>query len=135
MNNISQTVADTSAQLVEQLGSSEINLWMIIAIVELIINIILLFSYTKEINKRSELKRKIMPEEEVDFANIMNSSFNAEKLYKDLIVKCHPDRFAPDQERMALANEITTLITKNKHDIKSLEALRDEAKNKLNINF
>jgi hypothetical protein len=50
-------------------------------------------------------------------------------------VKCHPDRFAPDETKMAIANELSSQITKNKHDIKRLEALREEARNKLNINI
>ena len=76
-----------------------------------------------------------MAEGNVDFQNTVNSMFNAEPLYKELIVKCHPDRFAPDEAKMAIANELSMQITKNKQNIKCLEALRQEAINKLNINI
>ena len=38
------------------------------------------------------------------------------------------------QEKMAIANELSALVTKNKHDIKRLEELKEEAKQRLNIN-
>ncbi len=134
MQDTIQTIID-SATTTTQTTTDGINTWMIIAIVELAVIIGLLVSRSKRNDKRAEIKRKVMEEGDVDFANIMNSSFNAERLYKELIRKCHPDRFAPDAERMAIANELSTLITKNKHNIKRLEALRNEAQNKLNINF
>ena len=86
-------------------------------------------------NRLSDIKKQVLEEGEIDFANLVNSSFNAEGLYKELLVKCHPDRFAPNSEMMAIANELSSKITKNKHDIKQLKALKEEARNKLNINI
>lgn len=74
-----------------------------------------------------------MEEGKIDYNNIIASSFGAEALYKELIKKCHPDRFAPDKERVAIANDISTRIGKNQHDLKKLNELKEEAVNKLNI--
>lgn len=134
MDTIQQTVIDSASATVQN-TSGGINIWMIIAIVELVVIIILLISRNTQSSQKAEFKRKALAEGDVDFANLMNSSFNSEKIYKELIVKCHPDRFAPDEARMAIANELSTQITKNRHDIKRLEALREEAINKLNINL
>lgn len=135
MDTLQQTLADTSAIVAEQATQNGTNVWMIIAIIELVVILFLLLSHTKRNNNRTELKRKVMAEGEIDLGNTMNSMFNAEPLYKELIKKCHPDRFAPDKERMAIANELSTRITKNKQDRKCLEALRQEAISKLNINI
>lgn len=135
MDTLQQTLADTSAIVAEQATQNGTNVWMIIAIIELFVILVLLMSHTKRNNNRTELKRKVMAEGDIDLGNTMNSMFNAEPLYKELIKKCHPDRFAPDEEKMAIANELSTRITKNKQDRKCLGALRLEAISKLNINI
>lgn len=135
MDTVQQIVADTTAIVAEQGATSGINVWMIVALAELVIIIGLLLSHNKNSDKRAELKRKILAEGDMDIGNTMNSMFNAEPLYRELIRKCHPDRFAPDEEKMAAASELSMRITKNKHDIKILEALRQEAVDKLNINI
>ena len=135
MDTLQQTIADTSAMVAEQATQNVINVWLIIALVEFVIIIALLIGRKQGDNNKSELKRKVMAEGNVDFGNTVNSMFNAEPLYKELIVKCHPDRFSPDEAKMAIANELSMQITKNKQNIKRLEALRQEAKNKLNINI
>lgn len=131
---------DTLQAMVDSLDQSaqsttSINVWMIVAIVELVIIVILLTLRKPKDNRLSEIKKKVLAEGEIDFANLVNSSFNAEGLYKELLVKCHPDRFAPNSEMMAIANELSAKITKNKHDIKQLKALKEEARNKLSINI
>lgn len=135
MDTLQQTITDTSAIVAEQATQNEISVWMIIALVEFIVIVALLIGRKQGDSGKSELKRKVMAEGNVDFGNTMNSMFNAELLYKELIVKCHPDRFAPDEAKMAIANELSMQITKNKRNIKCLETLRQEAKNKLNINI
>lgn len=135
MDTVQQMIADTTAVLTEQATQNGINVWMIVALAELVIIIGLLISRKKSDDKRAELKRKILAEGDIDIENTMNSMFNAEPLYKELIRKCHPDRFAPDEAKMAAASELSMRITKNKHDRKALEALRQEAINKLNINI
>jgi len=127
-----QTMMDSIEQAAQ--STTGVNLWMIIAIVELVIIIVLITLIKPSNNSRSEIKKKVLAEGDIDFSNLVNSSFNAEGLYRDILIKCHPDRFAPDTEKMVIANELSAKITKNKHDIKRLEELKEEAKTKLNIN-
>ena len=81
------------------------------------------------------MKKKILEEGEVDFDNIVNSAFNSNKLYRDLIIKCHPDRFAPDESKMQIANELSARLTQCQRDINALNAIKKEAIEKLNINL
>ena len=113
--------------------NNSLNWWMMISIVELVIILVLLFSKGKADDKKRSIKKQVMEEGKIDYGNIIASSFGAETLYKELIKKCHPDRFAPDEERVAIANDISTRIGKNKHDLKKLNELKEEAVNKLNI--
>lgn len=116
--------------------SATTNIWMWVAIIEMaIIAILLLKLWGKSSDKKAELKKKVMSEGDIDFGNIINSSFNSEALYKKLMRVCHPDRFAPDDEKVAIATDISLRLGKNKHDINNLKALAEEAKNKLNIDI
>lgn len=135
MDTLTQSIVDNTSHVASPSALCSVNVWMVIAIVELFVIIIIFISRNRRGDKRIEMKKKVLSEGDVDFANLVNSSFNAERLYKDLIIKCHPDRFAPDETKMKVANELSERLAKNKHDIKCLEALRDEAKTKLNINI
>ena len=108
------------------------NWWMIISIVELVV---ILLSFYRFNNKRNRVKQRIKNEGDIDFANIVDSAFGAERMYKKLIRQCHPDRFAPDENKMAIANDITERLGKSKNDLKELEILKAEAISKLNINI
>ena len=107
-----QTIVDSLEQPAQSITS--INVWMIVAIVELVIIVMLLMLRKPKDNRLSDIKKQVLAEGEIDFANLVNSSFNAEGLYKELLVKCHPDRFAPDEGKMAIANELSAKVTKNK---------------------
>lgn len=112
------------------------NWWMWFAIAELGVIAYLLIKEnlkskdTKLIQFKQESLRQ-----EVDFDNIVNSSFNSIQLYDRLKVKCHPDRFSTDCEKNAIAENIFQEITNNKNNVKRLLELKEEAKEKLNINF
>ncbi len=133
MNTLQQTVIDTVSTLDQIQVSNVINIWKIVSLIELLIIVILLISCNKNVVESRRMKRKILAEGNIDFDEIVNNSFNSEKLYKDLLIKCHPDRFAPNEEKVAIANELSKRITESKHDVKGLKALRLEAINKLNI--
>lgn len=134
MNDTLLLVADVVAQT-QSCGGS-INWWMVISIIEFAVIVIwLLGRTTKHYDKRSRIKQQVKNEGDIDFGNIVNSAFGAEALYKELIRKCHPDRFAPDAAQMAIADDITERLGKNKNDIKKLNELKVEAINKLNINL
>lgn len=133
MNDTLQMAADSLMQTSQQ--DNSLNLWMIIAIVELAIILLLLLVKRKADDKRSTIKRQVMKEGEINFDNVIASSFGAEALYKELIKKCHPDRFAPDEEKVAIANDLTERLGKYKHDITRLNELKEEAIVKLRIEF
>lgn len=133
MNDTLQMAADSLMQTSQQ-GNS-LNWWMIIAIVELVIIVALLFSKGKLDDKKRSIKRQVREEGDINFGNVIASSFGAESLYKDLIRKCHPDRFAPDEKKVAIANDISERLGKYKHDLKKLNELKEEAITKLNISI
>ena len=72
--------------------------------------------------------------QDVDFDNIIDSSFNSAHLYDELKVKCHPDCFPTDMEKNAIAVGIFQEISKNRNNVKRLLELKEEAIQKLNIN-
>lgn len=115
--------------------SSYSNWWMWVAVVEFVIILVILVS--KRVKPKDVSKKKFKDESlshEIDFNNIINSSFNSSKLYDELKTKCHPDRFPTENEKNIIAENIFQEITKNKNNIKRLLELKEEAKNKLNIN-
>ncbi len=131
---IIDTICNASTVNSEQTTSCT-NLWMWIAIVELVIIIVLISKLLNKENTRTNIKKKVLREGDIDFANIIDSSFNSEQLYKELIRKCHPDCFAPNEAKVKIAGDISSRLGKNKHNIKGLKELAEEAKNKLNINI
>lgn len=131
MNDSLQLAADSLMQTSRQ--SNSLNWWMIIAIVELVIIFVLLLTKRKTDDKRRTVKRQVMKEGEINFDNVIASSFGAKALYDELIRKCHPDRFAPDEGKVAIANDITERLGKYKHDIQKLNELKEEAIARLNI--
>jgi hypothetical protein len=112
------------------------NWWMWLAFAQF--GIIIFLVLKGKIKPKETAKRKFKNKslaQEIDFNNIINSSFNSIHLYDELKVKCHPDRFPTDKEKNSLAETIFQEITKNKTNVKRLLELKEEAKQKLNINF
>ena len=116
--------------------NEQINWWLWIAIFEFIF---ILFLVIKQKNKpkdtiRQKFKNESL-EQEIDFNNIINSSFYSKQLYDELKVKCHPDLFPTDIEKNAIAEYLFQKITENQNNVKCLLKLKEEAREKLNINF
>lgn len=124
----SQTLANSPIQ------SHNINWWMWLAIAELGVIAFLIFkNSTRKETARQKFKNESL-KQEIDFSNIINSSFNSIQLYDELKVKCHPDRFPTDKEKNAIAEALFQEITKSKTNINRLNELKNEAVQKLNIN-
>lgn len=126
---------DTTAIILEQSSGISSDLWFWIAIIEFIIILLLLF-VKKGNDSRNEKFSKFKKEalkEEVDFRNILDSSFNAPKLYDELKKQCHPDRYVDDAIKNKAATELSLEIAKNKDNIKRLKELKEEAAIKLGI--
>ncbi len=117
-------------------NNEHINWWLWIAIIEFVIIMFLVIK--QKIKPKDTIKQKFKKEslkEEIDFNNIINSSFNSKQLFDELKVKCHPDRFPTDKEKNLIADKLFQEITENQNNAKRLIELKEEAKQKLNINF
>ena len=86
-------------------------------------------------NERLQRFKNESMNHEIDFNNTISSAFHAEELYDELKVKCHPDRFPMNPEKSRTAEMFFQEITKNKHNMKRLLELKEQAKHELNINF
>ena len=114
----------------------ESDVWFYIAMVEfVIIFFLLLFAFRRGTTRVEKQKLRESIKRDVDFQNIINSSFHATEIYNELKVKCHPDRFIGDVEKNATANRIFQEVTKNKMNYKRLQELKKEAEESLGINF
>lgn len=117
-------------------GCHDSNVWKYVAIAEFVIIIALLlrmFVPRCVKSERSRQKEKIMREGDIDFGNVINSSFGAKGLYDELKGKCHPDKFAYDDELNAKATEIFSLLVKNKYDYAALCGLKKRATEELGV--
>ena len=114
----------------------ESDVWFYIAMVEfVIIFFLLLFAFRRGTTRVEKQKLRESIKSDVDFQNIINSSFHATEICNELKVKCHPDRFIGDVEKNATANRIFQEVTKNKMNYKRLQELKKEAEESLGINF
>lgn len=119
-----------------EIASNDINWWMWVSILELGVITFLILRKRYEVKNSKKLKfKKDSLEKEIDFDNIIDSSFNSDKLYNELKVKCHPDRFPNNPELNKISDNLFQRISKNKNNSKMLLELKKEAIEKLNINF
>ena len=115
---------------------TSIDWWMWIAVVEFLLIVFLLFVRKRQ--KRGEEMAQFKEEaisNEIDFDNVLDSSFNAALLYDELKKKCHPDRFPNDVRKNRVATELSLEIAKNKNNVKRLRELKREAVEKLGVKF
>jgi len=82
-------------------------------------------------SERSRLRDKVLSEE-IDFSNVVSSSLLAKRLYDELKVKVHPDRFQ-DPEVVSKATELFQLIHQNKGDYEKLLILKERVHNELQV--
>jgi hypothetical protein len=131
-----KVVKETTSNSITLEDNNQFNWWFWVAVVELIIIIFLLLKLN--IKPRNTAKQKFKEdslEQEIDFNNIINSSFNSKQLYDELKVKCHPDRFTTDIEKNLIADNLFKEISANQNNVKRLIELKELASQKLNINF
>lgn len=77
-----------------------------------------------------DIKRNIL-DGEIDFDNIINSSHTSKSIYDDLKVKCHPDRFAQNDQMSIIAIDLFQKVIANKTNTKELLKLRSEIEKQL----
>ena len=113
------------------------NYWMWVALAELGVIAFLSYKLLKKgkttfdnsgIDVLSEAKSS-----NVDMDNLMNSINKARTLYKQLSIKCHPDRFPTDEQKQKAADLIFQEITRNQRNYNKLLELKDRAQEQLNI--
>lgn len=129
-----------AAEVVKKVPEVLINKWMILSIIELVIILgMFLFLYKKKQAKPDEFyvdehvtKYK---DAEVDFGNMFNSMFNAQKLHDILKKKIHPDRFPNDPEKIAVANELTAQLNQSQNNIAKMKEIQSIAIDKLGLTF
>jgi hypothetical protein len=113
--------------------------WFWLSIVEFTVIIFLLIRLRK---KKTELAFSDLPKDKmknakssaIDMDNLMNSINGSRDLYKELSKACHPDKFV-NTEKQKIAEDIFQDISKDKRNFEKLVALKERAKNELNINF
>ena len=110
-----------------------IPVWSVVLSILGIILVIIILKKKYSSDSLFAKKKKEILDEEVDFDNIINSSFNAKALYDKLRVRCHPDRFAADPTKIKIATEIQSLINENKNNLKSLNSLKKRAEEELGV--
>jgi hypothetical protein len=131
-----KVASETMVKSIPVENNEYINWWLWISIIEFVFIIFLVIKH--KIKTKDTIKQKFKKEsleKEIDFNNIINSSFNSKQLYDELKVKVHPDRFSTDKEKNIIANKLFQEITENQNNAKRLIELKEEAKQKLNINF
>lgn len=110
------------------------NIWIVIGVIVVAVLIMLIYK-SKGLSKSKIKYKQNTIREDIDFDNIINSSFHSKELYNKLKVKCHPDRYVDNDRLNLIACELFQEITKNKTNLKRLEELKNEAIEKLNINL
>lgn len=113
--------------------------WFWISVVEFLIIIFLIIFLKK---KNSDLAFSDLPKDtmknaktkKIDMNNLMNSINGSRDLYKELSKMCHPDNFV-NTDMQTIAEEIFKDISKDKRNYEKLLAIKERAKNELNINF
>lgn len=108
------------------------NVWFFISLLEFVFIVFLLVGKLRMMQKKREQKREILSKDNIDYDNIIKSSFNSQSLYDSLKKKCHPDRFL-EKEKNAIATEIFARIVENKYNYQALQEIKDDAETKLNI--
>lgn len=131
---MNHTITDTTAHL-SSTGTSPWWPYLLLAAAVLILLLIIarrLRRHPSRAAKRRADKRKLLDGTDVDFNNIINSSFAARQLYDELKVKCHPDRFL-DPALNAIATSLYQAITENRYNHKRLLELKQQAIQQLKI--
>jgi hypothetical protein len=129
-----------SASVATKVSSeNQVNLWMLVAIFEFLIILWLLSKLKKrnsglDFQNVSKADLKDLKNQSIDMDNLMNSINKSKELYKELSKKCHPDRFV-NTDLQEVADKLFQEITLNQRNYNRLIELKEEAKQKLNINL
>lgn len=94
----------------------------IFIITSVAISILFYFLYNKI--KRYKIYKKVLEDNNEDYTstakNIADSISKARVLYKEYIIKVHPDRFPNDPVKQKRASELSSMLTESKRNYKKL---------------
>ena len=139
ISNVIQSNASSNINELETLAGGGFNWWMLIAIMESVLILILLAKLRKpKVDKipRSEKfdALKKAKSQDIDMGDLMNNINSSRSLYKELSRKCHPDRFQDESSREK-AEQLFKEITENKRNHAKLTELKKQSINTLKIKF
>ena len=104
------------------------NHWLIIKLVIAVFTGALVFYVITKKVKKYKLRKRVLADNKNDYSdtarNIALSISRAKLLYKELIVKVHPDKFSGNDAEQA--NILSAKITESKRDYNALQSLRQE---------
>ena len=129
MNDVIDTLSTNALYGAGSETASSFNYWILLALAELAL-IVFLSGRLYAMASKTRQKREILSRD-IDFDNVIDSSFKANELYERLIRQYHPDRYAGDDAKMMMAQEIVAQIGQNRYDSKKLRELAEVAKRKL----
>ncbi len=128
---------DSAAVIADGIDVGLINhpVWFWLFLVQCVIIVSLVFFLVeKKINTGLAVHEKKRMQEygkkEVDLGNVMRSINEAKKLYKELSLKCHPDRYAGDP-RQYIARELFREVSANKRNHQKLREIEEVVNKKL----
>ena len=135
MNNVDSLHLDVNVVETPTTNSAVENEILIVVAIFVIFTLILGFYIYLKRKKKKIIRLRVLNEGEVDFDNIVNSSFKAKALYDKLKKVCHPDKFAKNEVLNAKATEIFSLLVKYKYNYAELLKLKNKVVNELNVNI
>jgi hypothetical protein len=142
LQSLKDTIQSFHGDGLNGIGNSnpgDFNIWMVIAILELLV-ILVLFIRIKKIQNEQLINRdgffelKNAKSQNIDMENLMNDINLSKDLYKVLSRSCHPDRFHDDLVK-AKAEILFQEITKHKRSYTKLLELKKRANKELNLNL
>lgn len=110
-------------------------IYIILAVVVVLAILVAYQIYHIKHSQNELTRKKVLNEGNINFNATIQSAFHSSEIYDQLKVKCHPDRFVDDPEKMKMADALFQQISKNKNNYKRLLELKAEAEQKLNVKF
>lgn len=129
---IKDTTTSVAKEIAKQAGNNTWDYIFLCIGILIILSVAIYLIRKRQTTERQRIKKKLLENSDVDFDNIINSAFSAQKLYDELKIKCHPDRFQDENLKLE-ATRIFQEITENKYNYKILIQLKKEAIHKLKI--
>ena len=142
LQSLKDSLQSFNVDRLNEIGNSDqmgFNSWMLIAIIELII-ILVLFIRLKKIHNEQLINTdgffelKDAKSKDIDMENLMNDINLSKDLYKVLSRSCHPDRFH-DNSIKVKAEILFQEITKHRRSYTKLLELKERANKELNLNL